>query len=266
MRGRTALLISVALSAGVTAVVAGVAKPSEVKGQSAAFSALRVCGSTNFSRRENRCTHDQRKHAITSNRITCSTTLTATHPGVWHVRFAFDHHVDPWRRGGTVSVGVNRLWHNTNVGTNMPVPGGNWRCDFAYGSVVTSVAFRSGGPRGQIVDTAVCSDSDVLRFGVNRAGKRCARDDSGTPFVGARHIYCSVVFSHPSSQQAKIDVLGPDGTSVSSTNVIIGRPTISEAAATLDASALTTPGTYSCRFSLEGGATVTKQFQVASTS
>jgi hypothetical protein len=259
------LLIIAAVTA-LTVELAAVAKPSEVIGKPGTFSMLRVCGSTSFSRLENRCTRDERRRPISSNRITCSTTLTASRPGVWRVRFGLDHHLDPWSRGGKVSVGATHIWHNFNVGTNMPVPGGNWRCDFAYGSVVASVVFRSSGPREQIVDTAVCSDADVLSFGSKPSGKRCAQDDSGTPFVTPEHIYCSAVFAHPGSKQAKIEVLGPDGTVLSTTNVNIGAPTVSQAAAIVAGSTLSAPGTYSCRFSLANGMTVTRQFQIAAST
>jgi len=252
-------------SALVVAAVAVQLAPAAGGGESVAkFSLLRVCGATAFSRKESRCTHDERRLRITSNRISCSATLVVRRPGSWRVRFSYQHHVAPWTRGGTVSVGANHLWHNVNIGTDMPVPGGNWRCDFSFGPKIASIVFRSGGPRGEIVDTAVCSEAHVLSFGSRQRDKRCGQDNSTTPFVDPQRIYCSAVFAHPASNHAMIELLGPQGNVLTSTNLVIRSSTISQSFGSVDGSLLAAPGSYGCRVSLEDGTTVTKQFQIAS--
>jgi hypothetical protein len=223
---------------------------------------LRVCGATTFSRVENRCTRDERRLPITSNRISCSVTLVSQHSGAWLVRFTFGGHVEPWTRGGTISKGSSRLTYKTNIGINLPVPGGNWRCEFAFGSAHASVAFTSGGPTGEIVDTAVCPRSDVLSFGSKRTEKRCAKDDSGTPLPVSQRIYCSAVYAHPASKTARIEFLRADGTLLATWKLTIAWPTVSQGFGYVDPSVLSSPGNYLCRFQLGHGTTIDKPFQV----
>jgi hypothetical protein len=251
------------LVVSAAAVTAGMSGRASAEPSRTSFSDLRVCGATSFSRSQSHCTRDERRLHITSNRISCSVTLFAKEPGVWRTRFTYDGHVDPWTTGGKVVVGTNLLWHNTNVGTNLPVPGGSWGCEFSFQTTKAALAFKSGGPTGQIVDAAVCPASDVLS---RHALRRCAKDNSGTPLPGSERIYCSAVYAHPTSDTAKIEVLTADGTLIKTTNLRIGKPTVSQGFGFVNSSKLKSHGRYLCRFTLGNGTTVVKRFRIGATA
>jgi hypothetical protein len=261
MERRSRVLVAVLLTATVAAgftVSAGAGSTGDQ------FTQLRVCGATTFSRSQNRCTHDERRLRLDSNRISCSVTLVAQHPGTWQARFSYAGHVDPWTRGGTVAKGTTQLAFKTNVGINMPVPGGSWRCEFSFGSATTSLGFKSAGPAGEIVDAAVCTRPDVLSFGPNNTEARCAKDDSGKPMLALHRIYCNAVFAHPATTAATIQLLGSDGTVLSTSNLTIGRPTISQGFLSIDPALVSTAGGYICRFQLADGISLDKPFQIGS--
>jgi hypothetical protein len=256
--------VLVVLMVSAAAVTAGMTRQASAEPSRTSFSDLRVCGATTFSRSQSVCTRDERRLHITSNRISCSVTLFAKQPGIWRTRFTYDGHVDPWTTGGKVAAGTSHLWHNTNVGTNMPVPGGTWRCEFSFQSTKAQLVFKSGGPTGQIVDAAVCPASAVLSSG--HALKRCAEDNSGKTLPGSERIYCSAVYAHPTSDTAKIEVLTADGATVKTTNLRIGKPTVSQGFGYVNPSKLKSSGRYLCRFTLGNGTTVVKRFRIGSTA
>jgi hypothetical protein len=251
---RTLLAIVMVLGAGALAPpgfgAEDVARPDR-------FRELRVCGATTFSRSLGRCTRDERRTAIASNRISCSVTLLAQQSGVWRARFHYAGAVEPWGRGGKVAKGANSLVLSTNIRTNQPLPGGKWTCEFAFRSARAAAAFRSGGPEGKIVDTAVCPESAVLSYGRQKV---CASDHSGRLLPLSEPVYCSAVFARAGGRSAQIQFLQKDGSAVWVWNFDIPWPTVYQNYAFT--TAIRTEGDYVCRFTLDDGYAVDKPFRI----
>jgi hypothetical protein len=254
-------LLRVLLAAIVAVLGVGALDPSALGTANAPrpdrFSELRVCSATAFSRALGRCTKDERRAAITSNRVTCSVTLVASQSGVWRSRWVLNGVVEPWSPPLRLTKGVNELWSNKNMRSNQPLPGGNWRCEFAFRSAQAGLAFRSGGPVGKIVDAAVCPESAVASAG--SGVKMCGTDYSGKqPLPRSEPVYCSVVFVLAGGKSGQIQFMRADESLAFVWNFDITFPTtyLQSAFTPLDA------GDYLCRFSLTDGTTLDRPFRV----
>jgi hypothetical protein len=251
-----------ALVGGVAvALVASGALRAEVPPGAGRFVELRVCGATTFSRALGRCSRDERHLGIRSNRFTCSAVLQTREPGVLRARFRLAGVAEPWGVLGRVQAGDTRLVsYSRNIKTDQPLPGGNWACEFAFGGTRAALSFRSGGPRGKIIATAVCPESAVLTFpGRVSALKTCATDHSRGRLSLSESIYCSAVFAGVRGQSAEIEFLRSDGSSVWATRLEITWPTANQA---WSYTTVENIGDYRCRFRLEDGTTMTKRFRV----
>ena len=154
--------------------------------------------------------------------------------------------------------GTNSLVLSTDIKTNQSLPGGDWRCEFAFRSVRATVAFRSGGPVGKIVNTTVCPESAVLSYG--RQKKTCATDHAGKLLPLSEPVYCTAVFAQVEGQSAQIQFLHKDGSPVWVWNFQIPWPTVYQNYAFT--SSIKAEGDYLCRFKLGDGTTVEKPFRV----
>lgn len=253
------------LLAMAVVVGAGVPTPGAFGAADAArpdrFVELRVCGATAYSRSQGRCTKDERRKAIASNRISCSVRLLTGQSGVWRARFRYAGAVETWGQGVKLREGPyhdHLLTLSTNIKTNQSLPGGDWACEFAFRAARAVVPFRSGGPVGEIVNTAVCPEPGVLSWG--RDSKTCATDLSGKPLHLGESVYCSAVFAGVGGKSAQIQFLHADGSPVWVWNFDITWPTVDQGWAFT--SAIKTAGDYLCRFKLSDGTTVDKPFRV----
>jgi hypothetical protein len=250
------------LLATVGVVGAGVLGPTALGDAGAPrpdrFVELRVCGATAFSRSLGRCSKDERRTPITSNRISCSARLRASQSGVWRFRFSYNGAADPWIPADRFAKGDDGVVSAyTNIRTSQPLPGGNWTCEFAFRSARAAVSFKSGGPVGKIVSTTVCPESDVLTYG--RDAKTCATDHASKPLPLSEPVYCTAVFAGVRGQSAQIQFLQDDGSPVWVWNFDIPWPVYQNYAFT---SSIKVEGDYLCRFKLGDGTTVDKPFRV----
>jgi hypothetical protein len=164
---------------------------------------------------------------------------------------------EPWSPPFRLTAGRNRLWSNKNMRTNQPLPGGNWRCEFASRSARAGVSFRSGGPVGKIVDAAVCPESAVVSGG--SGVKMCGTDYSGKQALPVSEpVYCSAVFVLAAGQPGQIQFMRPDESLAFVWNFDVTFPTTN---LQYSFTSLAT-GDYLCRFSLSDGTTLEKPFQV----
>ena len=166
----------------------------------------------------------------------------------------------------TTTIGPRRssAWIAENVGTQ-PLPGGAWSCEFSFGAAHTGASFRSGGPTGAVVDTAVCAASDSILYGSNHSLRVCKSDESGTPIAPTDRIVCAAVF---------VKAGGKDQIELISGGANAGRPFPFIARAPLWVAWATfapldpapdgafAPGSYTCRFS-SNGASVDTPFTVS---
>lgn len=250
------------LLATLVALVAGVLSPSALGSADTSradrFIALRVCGSTAFSRTLGRCAHDERQATITSNRVTCSVTLLASRPGVWRWRWVLNGVAEDWGPPLRLTAGRNALWAYKNMRTDQPLAGGTWRCEFAFRSARAGLSFRSGGPVGKIVDAAVCPEPAMILGGKTMIA--CGTDYSGKqPLPQAEPVYCSAVFVLAAGQPGQIQFIRSDGSPAFVWNFDVTYPTthIQYAFTQLE------KGDYLCRFSLGDGSTLDKPFRVS---
>ena len=137
------------------------------------------------------------------DRISCSVKLLTSQSGIWRARFRYAGAVETWGRSAKLWEGPDhQLTLSTNIRTNQPLPGGEWACEFAFRAARAVVAFRSGGPVGEIVNTAVCPEPGVLAWGQH--SKTCATDLSGKPLRVGETVYCSAVFAGVGGKSAQI--------------------------------------------------------------
>lgn len=252
------MLLAMAVVVGVGVSTAGAFGAADAA-RPDRFVELRVCGATAYSRSQGRCTKDERRKAIASNRISCSVRLLTSQSGIWRARFRYAGAVETWGRSAKLREGPDhQLTLSTNIRTNQPLPGGEWACEFAFRAARAVVAFRSGGPVGEIVNTAVCPEPGVLAWGQH--SKTCATDLSGKPLRVGETVYCSAVFAGVGGKSAQIQFLHADGSPVWVWNFDIKWPTVDQGWAFT--SEIKSAGDYLCRFRLSDGAIVDKPFRV----
>jgi hypothetical protein len=133
-----------------------------------------------------RCTKDERNNVISSNRVTCSVDVHARRAARLRQWVRFEGEVAPYP-AARVPRGRWSYWINTDFKINLPVPGGQWECSFALGDKTLTAKFRSGGPTGEIVNTAACREQLTV---ADNSGRTCLRDESGAPMPATRAVYC----------------------------------------------------------------------------
>jgi hypothetical protein len=230
------------------------------------FSHLRVCAYPAFSLAEKRCTRDQRTRTLVSSKFACSVDLRADRPQRLQARMTYE---------GTPVYGYTTrvlardswsLWISENVGST-PLPGGRWRCDYSFGSARAGVAFRSGGPRGEVIGASVCDAKDSLFYAHHKI-RVCKADESPRPIRATRLILCSAVFVKVEGKTGEVQLLAggtdaakPDIEKIPAPLSISWTPFAPAAPA---ADGTFPAGDYVCRFSVDGAAVVEKLFRVVS--
>jgi hypothetical protein len=165
---------------------------------------LRVCAYEAFSKNLGACTKDQRKAILVSTRLACSVRIRAGRPGMLRMRMTY--------RGATVyeatrvlGSGPDHWWISYNLGT-VPLPGGDWSCQFAVGPTTVRARFKSGGPTGLIIGAVACAGKDTILFGRSRGLRACRPDLSdSTPVTD--EIVCSGVLPDAASKELTVQLL-----------------------------------------------------------
>ena len=165
---------------------------------------LRVCSYNALS--ANGCTKDQRATILTSTRIGCSVEIAVRRRGRLHARMTYGGATTYGYSTRVLEVGVHRWWIAHNLGT-VPLPGGDWSCQFSFGSGTARVNFKSGGPVGQLIGAAACGGKDTILFGSNRTLRACRPDRSGGSIPVTDEIVCSAVLPNSASKELTIQLL-----------------------------------------------------------
>jgi hypothetical protein len=165
-----------------------------------------------------------------------------------------------------------------SIGTNQPLPAGVWSCTFALGSMHVTVPFSTDGPKGDVVDLAICAGEDTIR-GYGGAGflaGTCRKDESVSGLPKTRVIVCSVIVTHRVGSFPEIEILDGSGRVIESdartgaryTTRSYGGSTITEslwdvwAWVRSDSPFFFAPGPYACRVSLDDRVVMTKSFTI----
>jgi hypothetical protein len=149
--------------------------------------------------------------------------------------------------------GVQHWWIAHNLGI-VPLPGGNWSCQFSFGSASVRVNFKSGGPTGRIIGAAACAGKDITSFGSNRSLRACRPDRSGGSIPVTDEVVCSAVLPSSASTELTIQLLS-GGVDVVSPHVdrVEGPLHIASPAFKPPPGQGTfAAGDYVCRFSIDG--------------
>jgi hypothetical protein len=149
--------------------------------------------------------------------------------------------------------GVQRWWIAYNVGT-LPLPGGDWSCQFSFGPASARVNFKSGGPTGTIINAAACAGTDTIRYGASSAFRACRPDRSGGSIPVTDEIVCSAVAPNSVSKELTIQLISGDVDVVAPQVDMVSFPVwIAQHAFKPPSSQKTfAVGDYVCRFSIDG--------------
>jgi hypothetical protein len=217
------------------------------------FSEVRVCAYEAFNKTTRTCVRDQRAMVLVSTKFGCSAVLTTRTPARLHARMTYRGVTAYEFTSRVLSPGRHGWWISYNLGT-VPLPGGDWGCEFSSGSTTARVRFRSGGPTGKIIGAAACAGNDTISFGSNRTLHACRTGHSGGSIPVTDVIVCSGVLPKAASKELKIQLLsggldaaGPYVNTVSGPLWIVWG--IFRAPSGRQAFA---PGDYVCRFSIDG--------------
>jgi hypothetical protein len=201
-----------------------------------------------------------RHEVLVSNAFLCSVVVNAQRPTVLRGNLSFDGQVVYAVTFGRVSAGTWRYFITDNLKGALPLPGGNWRCGFSFGTVNVQAAFSSGGPTGPVVDMAVCSLGDTTTSG---SLVTCKADESGKPFPASpgHPLLCSGIFVGQQNKPWSLDLVATSGS----------QPPVPQQHPPLrfpffevynDLGSLS-PGGWACRFSANGVAIARLPFTVA---
>jgi hypothetical protein len=228
-------------------------------GPPAVFRNLRVCSSTAFSRLDGRCTKDERRIPLVSNRISCSVDILVRKPGLLRWRFVYEGEGTPLRQR-FLAPGTHDYWINEDLGIDQPLPGGHWGCAFSFGGAAIQASFTSGGPTGRIVDTAACREANLLVRGGYRA---CRTDESAAPIPATNSIWCFGVFAGATTMDVELQIVSNERI-LRSISFIVGGPIWAGwVHLTAPPGENIAPGSYACRFSLDDGTVSEKPFEIA---
>ena len=225
------------------------------------FRNLRVCASTDFSRAQHRCTTDQRETPIVSNRISCSVDIVVRRTSVVRGQILYRGGVAHTIGPTLLRPGTYPAWIYENVKIDQPLPGGSWRCEFTLGSARTDVAFTSGGPEGDVVNVAVCGRQTTVRHETSGL-ILCRKDDSTAVLPASEPVRCSATFAGVPGKVALLEIVRR-GVRRTSVDFVVGS-TIWLGTVQLRPSegATLQPGSFACRFSLDGEIVAEKPFAV----
>lgn len=170
---------------------------------------IRACAYEAFSKRLGRCTRDQRGQVVYSSQVVCSAALADPNTTV---RVAMG-----WRYGGGSIwsgslVGRGKtVWTTFSLGGPFPVPGGDYRCHLGVGNTTLVSVIKSGGPTGEVVDTAIC---DYRRSHMHFRNRSCLQDDDGRSVTPGSGVVCNAAFVKVTGRKASIRLLDASGRNV----------------------------------------------------
>ena len=155
--------------------------------------------------------------------------------------------------------GLYALYLTVHTPTTM-LPAGSYGCRFQLGSGAVAGHISSAGPADAVVGTAVCNTTNTPAPG--RSG--CNADGSVAPLTGDS-VTCSAIFANQRGREAAIELVQ---TTEGQTTVIrrnagtLPLPLV-EIYLAYSPPGGPAPGTYSCRYLLDGQVAAEKPFTIA---
>jgi hypothetical protein len=237
------------------------APENNVGGRTRLIHNVRVCTKTAFNQSQYRCTRDQRRHALTSSFFACSADILVRHTSVLQLQWTYGRaNLPPF----TVTVTGRHRRHSLtlDLGADLPLPGGKYRCSFSLGHAVKAATFTSAGPAGEAVDVVACDGANTIASGGFLV---CRSDQSGTPFRAPSSIMCNAVYPNAKGKTSTIEMLRDSQLLKQPRESRISEPLwqVKDSFAAPSGQTLAN-GNYECRFSLNGTIVADKQFQVVS--
>lgn len=245
------LAASVALAAGAAASPKGSVQVTLAK--------PRVCGSTAFSRKQGRCTKDERATPIVSNRISCSIDVTTTRPVRLSAWFKYGGEVIPW---GTSRVprGSWTYWIAYDIKINLPVPGGAWECGYSVGTRRATTRFTSGGPVGDVVNAAACRRERTIPYG--EGFRTCLADESAAPMAATDAVFCQVELPNVAGKVARLVLVSNEEVLEEVSFEVEGVLWFGYVFAQAPSGQRLPAGRYACRYYLDGALVAEKPFEL----
>src|SRR5207244_913948 len=121
-----------------------------------------VCGYPAFRKATHECVRDQRgTPSFSSNLFACSVHAVFDAPLQHRWRFTYNGEVVHTFPVHTDDAGSWDFAIRTRIITDVPLPGGRWRCELRIGSARISGELTSSGPTGAVVDIAVCDAAEA---------------------------------------------------------------------------------------------------------
>jgi hypothetical protein len=223
------------------------------------LSGLRLCGLEQFDERASECRRDGRAAALVSSGLGCSATLrarratrvvaTLTYQGAVEGRLTIRV-----PRSGLFSVFVTLRFPTTLL------PAGSYGCRFQIGRRGVAGSARSAGPADPVVGAAVCDTTAASEPG--QSG--CETDASAVPLTGDS-ITCSAVFAGRQGRLGAIELVNKsDGAETVVGRVELPLPLpLTELYLTYSPPGGPAPGTYACRYLVDGQVIAEKPFTIA---
>lgn len=220
---------------------------------------LRMCTKAAYNARAYRCSRDERRRPAVSTAALCTIEVRAFSAVTVRARMEF--------AGGTQYSITRKVPRRTRLqlafGVEFPatMPAGAFTCRFTAGKQKASARMRSAGPAGPVVWTAAC-DSTLLR----PDGSGCGTDQSTAPLASTSSLGCSAWAVGQQGKAVTVELLFESGgvwTRVDGADLRPRRP-ISALSITVPSAlgAPFAPGSYACRFSVEGRLLGEKLFTV----
>ena len=217
-----------------------------------------MCRIESFNQRTKSCRRNERRQPLLSTGLACSATLRARAGARFRGTLLY---------AGSVEATINLRVPATGeyfiyIVVRFPIsqlPAGTYGCRFQTGRRALAGSVRSAGPPGPLVGTAVCPTSTIAMPGM--AG--CDRDYAATP-LPAGPLTCSTLIAARKGHQAAVELVStttPEQPTVLSR--FEGTVPLPLTEAFLNYSAPVQPGTYACRFYLDGQLVAEKPFSVA---
>ena len=223
------------------------------------LSALRLCKLEQFDQSLKECRVDNRAVPLLSTGMGCSTTLLARRATRVTASMTYQGVVEAKLDIRVPRRGLYSLYLTLYTPTTM-LPAGSYGCRFQLGRRAVAGRIRSGGPADPVVGTAVCNTSDTSAPG----SSGCNADASVAPLTGDS-ITCSALFANQKGREAAIELV----------QTVDGQPIVLQRIAGTIPLPLVelylaysppggpVPGTYSCRYIVDGQVAAEKPFTIA---
>ncbi|MGH7883155.1 MAG: hypothetical protein ACREN8_09670 [Candidatus Dormibacteraceae bacterium] len=226
---------------------------------------LQVCSSTDFNQTSGVCGTNRRGQTFQATHLVCSTELTAASPTVSSALLYQGQEV----ASGPLQPNSGNSGRAFSFGYNLgerPLPGGDWSCRFGLGSVTQEIKFQLQGPTGTLLYPAACSN---LQEEPTSGAPLCRQ--SMEQINSPSELVCSDVIFGSKGKEVAIELSYTGGSAPHFARTSAGVATTPlfpnvGAFAPADVGQPTPtmpPGSYSCRWTIDGQSAGSKDFSVS---